>query len=269
MDIRAKNSNFALIKQTTMIKYLIVEDERLAYSELKRMMQKYRPDYELAGWAQSVEQAVLSLKQGGIDLLLLDIRLSDGLSFDIFNQVAVDIPVIFTTAYDEYAIKAFKVNGIDYLLKPLDDDELEAALLRFERHQLANGNSPQIRKMEAGYATTGNKDRFMIQIGDTYKSVPTSDVAYFMSEDKYTYLYLFSGKSAIVDYSLDQLERLLDTRHFFRVSRKCIANISAVEKSTRYFGGRLKLYLKPEAPCEVMISRSRAAEFLKWIDGEV
>lgn len=252
-----------------MVKYLIVEDERLAYSELKRMMQKCRPDYELAGWAQSVEQAVLLLQQGGVDLLLLDIRLSDGLSFDIFNQVAVDIPVIFTTAYDEYAIKAFKVNGIDYLLKPLDDDELEAALLRFERHQLPCGNSQQVRSMEADYPTAGRKSRFMIQTGDTYKSVPTTDVAYFMSEDKYTCLYLFSGKRAIVDYSLDQLEGLLAPWHFFRVSRKCIANIAAVEKSTRYFGGRLRLYLKPETPCEMMISRSRAAEFLKWIDGEL
>lgn len=252
-----------------MVKYLIVEDERLAYSELKRMMQKYRPDYELAGWAQSVEQAVLSLKQGGIGLLLLDIRLSDGLSFEIFDRVAVDIPVIFTTAYDEYAIKAFKVNGIDYLLKPLDDEELEAALLRFERRQLATACSPQIRNMEAEYATAGNKDRFMIQTGDTYKSVAVVDVAYFVSEEKYTYLYMFSGKSAIVDYSLDQLERLLDRKRFFRVSRKCIAGIDAVEKSTRYFGGRLKLHLKPAAPCEVIISRSRVAEFLKWIDGEI
>lgn len=251
-----------------MAKYLIVEDERLAYEELKRMMLEHRPSYELAGWAQSVEQAVLLLRQGGIDLLMLDIRLSDGLGFDIFNQISVDIPVIFTTAYDEYAIKAFKVNGIDYLLKPLDDDELEAALSRFERQLLPLGNSPKVKGLEAGCAT-GKKSRFMIHMGDSYMSVATTEVAYLLSEDKYTFLYLFSGKRAIVDYSLDQLDHMLDPNHFFRVSRKCIVNISSVEKSTRYFSGRMKLHLNPEAPCEVLISRNRVSDFLRWIDGVI
>ena len=111
-----------------MVKYLLVEDERFAYEELKRMMQRLRPSWQLAGWAESVEQAVLLLRQGSLDLMIVDIRLSDGLSFEIFEQCPVDLPVIFTTAYDEYAIKAFKVNSIDYLLKPIEESDLEAAL---------------------------------------------------------------------------------------------------------------------------------------------
>lgn len=114
-----------------MVKYLLVEDERFAYEELKRMMQRLRPSWQLAGWAESVEQAVLLLRQGSLDLMIVDIRLSDGLSFEIFEQCPVDLPVIFTTAYDEYAIKAFKVNSIDYLLKPIEESDLEAALCKF------------------------------------------------------------------------------------------------------------------------------------------
>lgn len=117
-----------------MVKYLLVEDERFAYEELKRMMQRLRPSWQLAGWAESVEQAVLLLRQGSLDLMIVDIRLSDGLSFEIFEQCPVDLPVIFTTAYDEYAIKAFKVNSIDYLLKPIEESDLEAALCKFERN---------------------------------------------------------------------------------------------------------------------------------------
>lgn len=127
-----------------MVKYLLVEDERFAYEELKRMMQRLRPSWQLAGWAESVEQAVLLLRQGSLDLMIVDIRLSDGLSFEIFEQCPVDLPVIFTTAYDEYAIKAFKVNSIDYLLKPIEESDLEAALCKFERNSASVLRLPNI-----------------------------------------------------------------------------------------------------------------------------
>ena len=125
-----------------MVKYLLVEDERFAYEELKRMMQRLRPSWQLAGWAESVEQAVLLLRQGSLDLMIVDIRLSDGLSFEIFEQCPVDLPVIFTTAYDEYAIKAFKVNSIDYLLKPIEESDLEAALCKFEHNSALRSAAP-------------------------------------------------------------------------------------------------------------------------------
>lgn len=250
-----------------MVKYFLVEDERFAYEELKRMMQRLRPGWQLAGWVESVEQAVLLLNQSVPDLLLVDIRLSDGLSFEIFEQCAVDVPVIFTTAYDEYAIKAFKVNGIDYLLKPVEEADLEAALCRFERRDALRPTASEYRRLEQGYLSANRKNRFLVQVGDTFRHVETLDVAFFYSEDKLTYLHLFSGKRYVINYSLDQLEGMLDRDTFFRVSRNCISHIKSVRKSSRYFGSRLKLHLEPECPHEVLVSRSRVADFLKWIDG--
>lgn len=252
-----------------MVKYVLIEDERFAYEEIKRMMQRLRPDYHLVGWAESVEQAVLLLKQGGIDLMLVDIRLSDGLSFEIFEQVPVDTPIIFTTAYDEYAIKAFKVNGIDYLLKPIEENDLDIALCKFERHDSLCGVAPELKQLELEYLTQNKKNRFLIQIGDTFQYVDTMDIAFFYSEDKYTYLHLFSNKRYIINYPLDQLEQMLDKSVFYRVSRKCISNIKSIKRSSKFFGGRLKLCLCPECPHEVLVSRDRVNGYLKWIDGIV
>lgn len=250
-----------------MIKYLLIEDERFAYEEIKRMMQRLRPDYQLAGWAESVEQAVLLLKQGAIDLIIVDIRLSDGISFEIFEQVQVDAPIIFTTAYDEYAIKAFKVNSIDYLLKPIEEKDLDAALCRFERNNALRAVAPEFRQLQAEYLTKNKKNRFLVQIGDVFQYVETEDIAFFYSEDKYTYLHLFSNKRYIINYPLNQLEYMLDRNAFFRVSRNCISNIKAIKKSSKYFGSRLKLHLSPECPHEVLVSRNRVSDFLQWVDG--
>lgn len=194
-------------------------------------MQRLRSDCHLAGWAESVEQAVLLLKQGNIDLMIVDIRLSDGLSFEIFEQIPVDIPVIFTTAYDEYAIKAFKVNDIDYLLKPIEENELEMALCKFERNNSLHPVTPEFRKLELEYLIKNKKNRFLVQVGDMFHYVETVDIAFFYSEEKYTYLHLFSGKRYIINYTLEQLEYMLDNGVFFRVSRNCISNIKAIKKA--------------------------------------
>ena len=196
-------------------------------------------------------------------------RYNYGLSFEIFEQCPVDLPVIFTTAYDEYAIKAFKVNSIDYLLKPIEESDLEAALCKFERNSALRSAAPEYRQLELGYLAANKKNRFLVQVGDTFRYVETPDVAFFYSEDKLTYLHLFSGKRYIISYSLDQLEGMLDRDVFFRVSRSCISNIRSIRKSSRYFGSRLKLYFEPECPHEVLVSRSRVADFLKWVDGVV
>lgn len=249
-----------------MTRYVIVEDERLAYEEIRRMMHKLRPAYELAGWAESVENAVCALQRGGIDLLLLDIRLADGVSFEIFEQCPVEIPVIFTTAYDEYALEAFRVNSIDYLLKPIGEQELEAALVKFERRCCLRSITPEYRRLETDYLSGGRKSRFLVQAGDTFYPVETADVAFFYSEEKYTYLHLFSGRRYIVSYPLDRLERMVDPAQFFRVSRNCIANIRSIKKISRYFAGRLAVKFQPECPHEIVVSRSRADEFLRWAD---
>ena len=168
-----------------MTRYVLVEDERFAYEEMKRMMQMLRPDYQLVGWAESIEQAALLLRQNKIDLMIVDIRLSDGLSFEIFEQCPIDIPVLFTTAYDEYALQAFKVNSIDYLLKPIEENELDAALHKFERNHSLHSTTPQYKKLETDYLAGNKKNRFLVQIGDTFQYAETHEVAFFYSEEKY------------------------------------------------------------------------------------
>ena len=251
-----------------MVRYLIIEDESLAYEELKRMMDLLRHDYQMAGWAQSITQSVALLKSQQFDLILADISLGDGLCFEIFEQIAVDIPVIFTTAYDEYAIKAFKANGIDYLLKPIEKEELESAIGRFEKRLIVPGDHAKMAKTANAYSDNLPKSRLLVQSGDTYMHINTNDVAAFYSEDKYTYLHLFSGRRYIVDYALDKLEQLLDGKCFFRISRAGIVNIRAITRCTKHFGGRLKLHYDPELPMEMHVSRSRSKDFLNWIDGK-
>ena len=249
-----------------MIEYILIEDERFAYEEVKRMVKKLRADYQMSGWAVSVGQAVELLKQKNIDLMIVDIRLSDGLSFEIFEQCPVDIPVIFTTAYDEYALKAFKLNSIDYLLKPIDENELNAALCKFERRNCPTPQTSQYKDLVTTYLSNNKKNRFLIQIGDSFKYVETKDIAFFYCEEKYVYLHLLSGQRYIINYSLEQLDNMLDRNLFFRVSRNCIANIKSIKKISKYFASRLKLYFQPECPLEILVSRSRVNDFLNWME---
>lgn len=250
-----------------MIKYLIVEDERFAYDEMKRMIHKLRPNYQLINWTETVIQTIDFLQQNSVDLILLDIRLSDGSSFDIFEQISVSIPIIFTTAYDEYAIRAFKVNSVDYLLKPIDEADLIAALEKFERNRTITPIIPEYKKLEDALMQNRKKNRFLIQVGDSYHYIDTSDVAYFYSEEKAIFLHTFSNKRYIIDYTLDQIERMLDEKVFFRASRNCITNIRSIKKISKYFNSRLKLTLEPNCPHEVLVSRVKVTDFLSWVDG--
>ena len=250
-----------------MVRYIILEDEPFAYEELKRMMLVLRPDYELEEWADSVEHAVNALHSNTPDLLIADISLSDGLCFDVFERVPTKVPVIFTTAYDEYALRAFKVNSVDYLMKPVDEKDLEKALRKFETNCLIRPDSDKYKELEASYLKNVKKNRFLVSVGDTYTYVETSNIAFFYSADKYVYLHTFVGKRYIVDYSLEQLESMLDRRDFFRLSRNCIAHIKSVKKVSKYFGSRLVVSFKPECPLDVTVSRTRVGECLKWLDG--
>lgn len=248
-------------------KYLIIEDERFAYEELKRMMKSLRPDYELCGWATSVEQAIQLVSNMEVNLMLVDIRLSDGNSFDFFEQIKSQVPVIFTTAYDEYALKAFKVNSIDYLLKPIEEKDLEHAIVKYENLQCITPLSSEFQKLRNDYITTNRKNRFLVQTGDAYGYVEVQHVAFFYSEDKYTFLHTFEDKRYIVPYTLDQLDVMLEQAIFFRVSRNCISNIRSISKIVKYFAGRLKISFSPPCPHEIIVSRNRADNFLNWING--
>lgn len=246
--------------------YLIVEDERFASEELKRMMMKLRPDYLLEKQTKTVVDTIGFLKESAVDLILMDIRLADGNCFEIFNHVEVTTPVIFTTAYDEHAIKAFKLNSIDYLLKPFDETELETALTKFE-HIFHTSSYKSSSKNFERFLSFKTKNRFLISKGENYHYIETKDIAHFYSEDRVVFLHTFSDRRYIINYTLDQLEQQLDSRLFFRVSRNCIGNVKAIENVAKYFNSRLKLSFLPECPHEVLVSRVRVPDFLKWMDG--
>lgn len=250
------------------MKYLIVEDERLAYEELKRMISKLRPEYILSERTETVEQTIYFLKNNEVDLILLDIRLADGDCFEIFNHLAITTPVIFTTAYDEHAVQAFKLNSIDYLLKPIEENDLATALIKYE--QFYQSKQPSFDYKQLGEVITQKvKSRFLIQKGDSYFYIEAKDIAFFYSEDKAVFLHSFENKRYIIDYTLDELEKLLEKSLFFRVSRNCITNIKAIRNISKFFNSRLKLSFQPECPHEVLVSRVRVNDFLKWVDGIV
>ena len=250
------------------MKYLIVEDERFAYEEVKRMITKLRPDYLFEKQTKTVIDTIGFLRTSAVDLILMDIRLADGNCFEIFNHIEVSTPVIFTTAYDEHAIKAFKLNSIDYLLKPFNENELEVALIKFE-HIFHNASSKVHQKNYEQLLSVRTKTRFLISKGENYHYIETKDIAHFYSENGVIFLHTFSDKRFIINYTLDQLEHLLDNRLFFRVSRNCIGNVKAIKNVAKYFNSRLKLSFMPICPHDVLVSRVRAAEFLKWMDGIV
>lgn len=248
------------------MKYLIVEDERFAYEELKRMMTKLRPGYVLEKQTKTVIDTIEFLKVAAVDLILMDIRLADGSCFEIFNHIKVSTPVIFTTAYDKHAIKAFKLNSIDYLLKPFDEHELATALVKFENiyHNQAHTTDPKNFEELLSFKT---KNRFLISKGENYHYIETADIAHFYSEEGVVFLHTLHNKRYIINYTLEQLEQQLDKRLFFRVSRNCIGNVKAIENVAKYFNSRLKLSFAPECPHEVLVSRIRVPDFLKWMDG--
>ncbi|WP_285008206.1 LytR/AlgR family response regulator transcription factor [Pedobacter faecalis] len=248
------------------MKYLIVEDERFAYEELKRMMMKLRPDYLLEMQTKTVIDTIGFLKESVVDLILMDIRLADGNCFEIFSHVDVTTPVIFTTAYDEHAIAAFKLNSIDYLLKPFDESELETALNKFEHIFYSRSYKSDPKNFEQ-LLSLKTKNRFLISKGENYHYIETKDIAHFYSEDGVIFLHTFNDRRYIINYTLDQLDQQLDGRLFFRVSRNCIGNVKAIENVAKYFNSRLKLSFSPECPHEVLVSRMRVPDFLKWMDG--
>src|SRR5690625_1266268 len=194
--------------------YLIVEDEQFAYEELKRMMTKIRPDYSLKHRTKTVVGTIELLKTFKVDLILMDISLADGNCFEIFNHIEVDIPVIFTTAYDEHAIKAFKLNSIDYLLKPFEEKELEKALSKFENIYQNHSVTREIKNFEH-LLSPKTKNRFLISKGKSYHYIETTDVAHFYSEGAVVFLHTFHNKRYIINYTLDQLEQQVDKQQFF------------------------------------------------------
>jgi DNA-binding LytR/AlgR family response regulator len=250
-----------------MKRVLIIEDERPAALKLERMLLSVRPDWQVVDKLETVAQAVEWLAANEAPhLILMDIQLSDGVSFEIFEQVKVSSPVIFTTAFDKYAVKAFKVNSIDYLLKPISVENLEAAIVKFEK---SNATVNDHTAFENAYTQLGRsyKSRFLVKVGQAYVMVQSAEVEMFYISERSTFIRTFKGKIYDIDYSLDQLQQLLRPEQFFRVNRNCLVNIEAVSKLVSYSSSRLKLVLATGYKAEnLVVSRDKVPEFKKWLD---
>lgn len=253
------------------MKILIVEDENAAARRLEKLLAGIEPEAVVLQKLDSVEAAVLWLQSNPQpDLILLDIHLADGSSFEIFDHTTVTCPIIFTTAYDEFALQAFKVNAVDYLLKPIKTHELAAALEKYKRiyksaRQDYSGLLETLRQKEgAGYLR-----RMLIRFGNSIKLADMADAAYFYTKDKITFLVLRStGKRYPVDYPLDKLEGMLDPLAFFRINRQFIINVAAIKEMHPYSKSRVKVDLEPLTDLETIVSTERSSEFKKWLVGE-
>jgi two-component system, LytTR family, response regulator len=250
------------------MRVLIIEDEHFAQNELKRLLKKIDDSIHIVECIDSIEDSVQWLsKNEAPDLIFLDIQLSDGLSFEIFNQVKIETPIIFTTAYDEYAINAFKLNSIDYLLKPIKEENLKQALEKFKTlKNVFKTDDVKIESLLSLLKQDEKKNRFLVKIGDQIKFVDTDDISFFIADNNIVFLYEKSGKRSIVDYTLEQIEKTIDPKQFFRISRKLILKISCIKKISKHLNGRLKLEIEPYIEEEIFVSRSRVSNFLNWID---
>ena len=247
---------------------LLLEDETLAAERLENILQEVDGRWKVVARIKSVAAAVEWLKSNPHpDLILSDIQLLDGLSFEIFKQVKVETPVIFTTAFDQYAIRAFEVNSLDYLLKPVQPEKLKAALDKVKNQQKEASMPDYLSLLKLLQDSKKEyKTRFMVRLGQKIVAIPVEKIAYFFSESKLTYLVTKDQKKFPMDQPLDELTDLLDPRTFFRANRQFIVTFESVAEIHPYFKGRIKLNLQPASTEEVVISSERTPEFKKWID---
>jgi len=239
---------------------LIIEDELIAARRLKKMLVDLRFDLNLLGVITSVEDAVDFLRKKEPDLILMDIHLADGQCFEIFDRVEVNIPIIFTTAYDQYTLKAFKVNSIDYLLKPIDPDELKAAIRQVRLYK-----KPALDALLADFKPEQFKVRFLVRSGRSLVSIPVGEVCYVISKNKLSYLVTSDSKKYVADQSLTLLEQMLNPKHFMRVNRNVIVSCRAVLKMQSYFNNRMLLQLDPPTEEDVIVSRNYLSDFRMWM----
>ena len=256
-----------------MINILIIEDEEPAANRLQKMVKELEPDSNVVENIVSVFSGINWLKENPQpDLIFSDIQLSDGLSFEIFKNVEVQCPVIFITAYDQYAIDAFKVNSIDYLLKPIKREDLQAALNKFKKLTSAPAAAPALdisKVLEAFNQTKAEyKTRFIVRYGEHIKTIKIEEVAYFYTEDKINFLTTKEGRRYTIDYNLDALESMLDPKVFFRINRQFIISIHAISEMFSYSKSRVLVKLNPPAKHETIVSTERSGDFKLWLGDE-
>ncbi|HOF19853.1 MAG TPA: LytTR family DNA-binding domain-containing protein [Bacteroidales bacterium] len=250
------------------MKILIIEDESVAADKLEKMLLEIDPSITVAGKRGSIRDSVKWLMQNRADIIFLDIQLSDGISFSIFEQVEVNTPVIFTTAYDQYAVRAFQLNSIAYLLKPIRRSELAESLRKYQSLRAAfsidfDALLTQLQGRDPGY-----RKRFLVQTGEKIRKIEVQDIAWFNALEKSVYMKTSQGQSFPSEFSLDGLERILDPACFFRINRKYLVNINAIAGMTAWSRGRIKLELRPKADNELdaVVSIDRSAAFRRWLN---
>ena len=254
------------------MRVLIIEDEKPAAKRLEHLILDYDPTIEVIEKLASVKSVIQwFLKEDKPDLVFMDIQLADGLSFEIFDHVTIDAPIIFTTAYDEYALKAFNVNSVAYLLKPVDKEDLFNAFTKLNTlQQTTNGATPSNHLEQVAAAvkmfTKQYKNRFVIKIGEHIRSVAVHDILYFFSREKATFCTVTDGKNYLLDYPLQQLMPMLDPTEFFQINRQYIISLRSINDMISYSNSRLKIILEHGAEEEVIVSRERVNDFKIWLD---
>jgi DNA-binding LytR/AlgR family response regulator len=251
------------------MKVLIIEDELPAARRIEQLIRQQRSQVEVLAVIDSITEAVKWFAQNPApELILMDIHLADGLSFDIFQSIQIQSMVIFTTAYDQYAIRAFKVNSIDYLLKPIDALELKSALDKYDqmRGQATSFDYSMLNGMLDSLKNRNYRERFLVKFGNAFTYIQAQEMRFCYAEDSLVFTRLADGKKYSLDYTLEQLEQLLNPTQFFRINRKILLHIEAVDKIHPYFNNRLKLELQPSPGFEIVVSRERVQDFKNWID---
>lgn len=259
------------------MKILIVEDEELAVKKLKKTLSSVDEAADVVGETDSIQSTVNWLQSNPTpDLILMDIELADGQSFEIFNHTQVKSPVIFITSYDEYALKAFKVNSVDYLLKPVQKEDLQAALEKYREMKKIYTPEPEpasnsisldllVKELQQKLQTKEFRKRFLVKHGQKLVSVEVGEIAYFFSDGRLNFFKTFDNKKFVVDYTMDELNDMLDPERYFRISRSFFISVDSVAQIHDYFGNRLLLHLKPETDKEAIVSREKVTDFKTWL----
>lgn len=252
------------------MKILLIEDEDPAAKRLQKMLKEIEPDAEVSDNIVSIASAVKWFNENALpDLIISDIQLSDGLSFEIFKAIEILCPVIFTTAYDQYAIEAFKVNSIDYLLKPIKKEELGNAITKYKKTKPA-APSIDINQLLKTFnnPAAAYKQRFVVRYGEHIKTITIEEVAFFYTEDKINFLTTKEGRRFTIDFNLDTLESMLDPKTFFRINRQYIISIQSIAEMFTYSKSRVLIKLNPPAKHETVVSTERSADFKLWLGDE-
>ena len=252
------------------MKILIIEDEDLAVKKLQKTLATVDPAADVVGVADSIKSSVEWLAANpSPDLILMDIELADGQSFEIFNLIDIKCPVIFTTSYDEYALKAFKVNSVDYLLKPIQNDELQAALDKFKKlspiYKTDTSLEKIVKELQQKLQPKEYRKRFLVKYSAKLVSIEVKDICYFYSDGRLNFFKTADNKRYAVDYTMDELEEMLEPEHFFRISRAFYVSVGCITKIEDYFGNRIVLSLNPPVDKEAIVSREKVTDFKKWM----